>query len=141
MSDDADTEAAIRELVARDSRYPREAYLFLLNGLTRAQRLRQAELGTADARQHVRGPELLEALRDQALDEFGPLAYRVLDAWNIRRTEDFGNLVFSLIGAGLLSGTPEDSPVDFADGYEFTSAFVDPFAETGEMPTDLPPIA
>jgi uncharacterized repeat protein (TIGR04138 family) len=140
MDYDADTEAGIQELVRQDPRHPREAYHFVFAGLARAQQMRSAEVGSAGGRQHVRGPELLEALRDLALDEFGPLAYRVLCAWNIRRTEDFGRLVFSLIGAGLLSGTPEDSLVDFADGYEFTSAFVDPFVETGEMPADLPSI-
>lgn len=141
MDQEADTEAGIRELVRRDARHPREAYLFVFAGLERAQQMRRAEVGAAGARQHVRGPELLEALRDEALDEFGPLAYRVLSEWQIRRTEDFGRLVFNLIEAGLLSATPEDSPVDFADGYEFTSAFVDPFRETGEMPSDLPPIS
>lgn len=140
MNDDADTEAGIRELVRQEPRHPREAYLFVFAGLARAQQMRSAEVGADGGRHHVRGPELLEALRDQALDEFGPLARRVLSEWNIRRTEDFGHLVFNLIGAGLLSATPEDSPVDFADGYEFTSAFADPFVETGEMPTDLPPI-
>jgi uncharacterized repeat protein (TIGR04138 family) len=140
MDQEADTEAGIEELVRKDPRHPRAAYHFVLAGLARAQQIRSAEVGSEDGRQHIRGPELLEALRDQALDEFGPLAYRVLSDWNVRRTEDFGRLVFNLIDAGLLSATAEDSPVDFADGYEFTSAFVDPFAETGEMPTDLPPI-
>lgn len=140
MNDDADTEAGLRELVRRDPRHPREAYLFVFAGLARAQQMRSAEVGAEGERQHVRGPELLESLRDLALDDFGPLAHHVLGAWGIRRTEDFGRLVFSLIGAGLLSGTPEDSQADFADGYDFTSAFVDPFVETGEMPADLPPI-
>lgn len=140
MDQEADTEAGIQELLRRDPRQPRAAYLFVLAGLARAQQMRSAEVGAVGERQHVRGPELLEALRDLALDEFGPLAYRVLCAWNLQRTEDFGRLVFSLIDVGLLSGTPEDSLADFADGYDFSSAFVDPFAETGEMPTDLPPI-
>jgi len=139
MGPDASTEARLSELLQKDPAYPREAYLFLLAGLDRAQQMHVPE-GAETSRRHMRGPELLEALRDLALDEFGPLACRVLASWGVRRTEDFGQLVFKLVGAGLLSATPDDSPTDFADGYDFATAFVEPFAEEGEPPTDLPPI-
>lgn len=139
MDPDANTEARLTELLQKDTTYPREAYLFLLAGLDRAQQMSVPE-GAETTRRHVRGPDLLEALRDLALDEFGPLACRVLASWGIRRTEDFGRLVFSLVGAGLLSATPEDSPADFADGYDFATAFVEPFSEGGEPPADLPPV-
>jgi uncharacterized repeat protein (TIGR04138 family) len=139
MAPAPDTDARLTELLQKNPRYPREAYLFLFAGLERAQQIRAAEGGDQTGR-HVRGPELLEALRDLALDEFGPLAHRVLSAWNVHRTEDFGHLVFNLVEAGLLGATPEDSLADFADGYDFQGAFLDPFAEEGEMPADLPPI-
>ena len=139
LSHDAKTEAKLARLLKQNSRYPREAYLFLFAGLVRAQQNRTEKPSGAGA-DHVRGPELCEALRELALDEFGPLALRVLREWNILRTDDFGRIVFNLIEAGLLSSTAEDSLVDFADGYEFTTAFVEPFAETGDLPTDLPPL-
>jgi uncharacterized repeat protein (TIGR04138 family) len=136
---DADVEAQLADLLARDQRYPRDAYLFVFAGLARTQETQVPDAGSGRDR-HVGGGALLEALRDLALEEFGPMASRVLAAWSIRRTEDFGQLVFALIEAGLLSGTPTDSMADFVDGYDFATAFDEPFAETGDMPTDLPPI-
>ncbi len=134
--DDADRLEAV---LARDPRYPRDAYVFLLAGLERARQQREGE-DPSRRRRHLRAGELLEALRDLALDEFGPLAYRVLSAWGIRRTEDFGRLVYNLVDVGLVSVSPDDSPADFCDGFDFATAFREPFERTGDMPTDLPPV-
>ena len=139
MAEDEDSEARLNRLLESDRCYPRDAYTFLLSGLARAQRDGPAG-DPREGRGHVRGHELLEALREQALDEFGPLAFRVLAEWNIHRTEDFGRMVFNLIQADVLSAAEADAPADFADGYAFASAFVDPFVEEGDMPADLPPI-
>lgn len=139
MDLDAESEAKLRQVLEHDPQHPRDAYLFIFAGLARAQQEVIADAGAGRDR-HVGGADLLEALRDLALEEFGPLAFRVLAEWNIHRTDDFGRLIFGLVDAGLLSVTAEDSMADFVDGYDFTAAFVEPFAETGEMPTGLPPI-
>ena len=57
------------------------------------------------------------------LARFGPLAKDVLNFWGVRATEDFGNIVFNLVEAGLLLKTKEDSLADFIDVYDFDAAF------------------
>ncbi|MDD5269749.1 MAG: hypothetical protein PHE80_01005, partial [Candidatus Omnitrophica bacterium] len=71
---------------------------------------------------HVNGRELSEGLREYAIDQFGPLARTVLESWGVTKTEDFGNIVFNLIKAKLLSKTEEDSIEDFMDVFEFKKA-------------------
>jgi len=139
---DASMAAALAALAERDPRYRRQAYEVVLAALAQAQHeaVDAASRSRRPAASHVGGEAILEALRRLALAEYGPLAYRVLTTWGLRRTEDVGAVVFALIEAGLLSATAEDSPADFADGYDFVTAFVEPFAESGDMPAGLPPL-
>ncbi len=122
----------VRALVARDPRYPAEAYHFVREGLDHT--VKTLKKGVRGAARHVSGKELLEGLREHALEEFGPMALSVLDAWNIRRTEDFGELVFNLVEAGKLARTERDSKDDFAGGYDFQEAFARPY-EADEPPS------
>jgi len=118
-------EEALAQIVREDPRYPEDAYLFLREGLDFTIKLLQKP--PEGPGRHVTGGELLDGLRQYALQEFGPLARRVLATWGIRHTEDFGNLVFNLVGKGVLGKTAEDRLEDFAGGYDFDDAFVRPF--------------
>ena len=62
-----------------------------------------------------------------SLDQFGPLAKTVLNAWGLRRCSDFGEVVFNLIDYNVFSKTENDRREDFADTYDFDDAFVKPF--------------
>ena len=118
-------EDVLAQLVRDDPRYPAEAYGFLRQGLDAAVKLySKPDHGPG---RHVTGQELLEALRQCALREFGPMAATVLRSWGIRRTDDFGEMVFNLVNRGLLGKTDQDRKEDFAGGYDFTEAFVTPF--------------
>jgi uncharacterized repeat protein (TIGR04138 family) len=66
---------------------------------------------------------LLEAIRELALKKFGKRAKAALAEWKIFRTEDFGEIVFDLIDAELLSKQPEESKEDFKNGFNFDEAF------------------
>ena len=107
-------------LLEKDSRYKVEAYLFVREALDYTVR-------SFSKPRHVSGQELLEGMRDYALQEFGPLTRRVLTEWGVHECIDFGNIVFNLIDAGLLGKTEEDSIEDFMDGYDFHEAFTLPF--------------
>src|SRR5215813_479558 len=110
----------LEELVRRDPRYPLEAYEFVFAALTHTQRLlgRNAspEPGQEDEH-HVSGQQLLQGVRDLALREFGLLARTVFRMWGINRTDDFGELVFNLVEANLMSKTNEDDRADFRGIY------------------------
>ncbi|MBK9384498.1 MAG: hypothetical protein IPN34_06720 [Planctomycetes bacterium] len=76
----------------------------------------------SEPHRHVSGHELLEGLKDYALEYFGPLARTVLKLWGVRRSEDFGAIVFHLVEAQLLSRQESDSLDDFARGFDFRDA-------------------
>jgi uncharacterized repeat protein (TIGR04138 family) len=113
MSRDSD---AVESIVARDGRYHREAYRFVMAALEHTVQ----DLGE---RRHVSGQELLEGIRAMGRERFGMMAPAVFNAWGIRQTEDFGRVVFNLVEAGVLSKRDEDSVEDFRDGFDFATAF------------------
>ena len=76
---------------------------------------------------HVSGQELLAGIRSYALEQFGPMTLTVLNEWGVRRSEDFGELVFNMVENHLLAKTKKDSREDFKDGYDFDEAFRQPF--------------
>src|SRR5436305_5261482 len=118
------------EVVRRDPRYAYEAYEFVFDALAHTQKqLGRAPLPEALAEQdhHVSGPELLEGIRDLALREFGRMARTVFRLWGIERTDDFGEIVFNLIEAGMMSRTNEDSREDFRGVYDLDRALLQGF--------------
>ena len=57
------------------------------------------------------------------------MASFVFRQWGVHCTRDFGEVVFNLIDAGLLSRRPEDSRLDFANGYDFDTVFEEKFRQ------------
>lgn len=106
----------VAEIILKDPRYKWEAYSFVLTALGYTQ-------GKMEESRHVTGQELLEGIREYALEEYGVMARTVFDHWGIHSTEDFGNIVFNMVNAGLLGKTEEDSIEDFKGGYDFKEAF------------------
>jgi uncharacterized repeat protein (TIGR04138 family) len=140
----------LAEVVRYDGRYAYEAYEFVFYALHHTQKLLGREppdSGPADGGQeelkadrcptsaarggepyhHVSGPELLHGIRDLALREFGRMARTVFRLWGVERTDDFGEIVFNLIAAGLMSKTTEDAREDFHGVYDLDQALVDGF--------------
>jgi uncharacterized repeat protein (TIGR04138 family) len=106
----------VEEIVTKDPRYKVEAYDFVMSALNYTQ-------SKLDKPRHVSGRELLEGIREYGLELFGLMTLTVFENWGVRRTEDFGNIVFNMLEAGLLSKTDEDSIEDFKAGYDFKEAF------------------
>jgi uncharacterized repeat protein (TIGR04138 family) len=121
----------LAEVVRRDPHYAYEAYEFVFYALHHTQKMLGREApppeGEAEPQHHVSGPELLEGIRDLALREFGRMARTVFHLWGIERTADFGEIVFNLIEAGMMSKTNEDSRRDFHDVYDLDRALVEGF--------------
>jgi uncharacterized repeat protein (TIGR04138 family) len=114
----------LTRLRADGYRYDERAYLFMLAAIEFLQ-------SRLEARRHVTGAELAWACRDLAVRQFGLLASDVLGYWGIRRTEDYGSIVFILVRAGLLSTQATDREEDFAAVYEFGEAFSEPYPWDG----------
>ena len=66
-------------------------------------------------------------MKESGKNHFGYLARTVLESWNVRTTDDFGNLVYNMIGADLLRKAEGDSIDDFHDIYDFRQAFDEAF--------------
>jgi uncharacterized repeat protein (TIGR04138 family) len=115
----------LEEVIARDQRYHRGAYLFLREALDYTQK--KMTKSSKVALRHVTGQELLEGIREYGLSQFGPMTLDVFEEWHVRACEDFGEIVFNLVECGLLSKTENDSRADFKGGYGFYQAFREPF--------------
>jgi uncharacterized repeat protein (TIGR04138 family) len=115
----------VEQICAKDTRYSLDAYHFVQEGLNHT--LKGLKRGSQHAHRHVSGQELLHGLRDFALKEYGPMSKAVLNEWDIRTTDDFGQVVFNLVNAGVLGKNETDSPSDFKNVFTFDEAFVKPF--------------
>lgn len=126
MNDQSFEDAVVR-LCAPDSgfEYDTEAWYFLRDGLDRA--VAAAAAADGGKPRHVSGRELCEALRDLALELFGPMALLVLSQWGIFETSDFGRMVSALVGEGVFGKSPEDSEKDFDGVYDFAETFDSPY--------------
>src|SRR3989442_4705624 len=122
----ASFEEAIEQIAAQDRRYHREAYFFLREALNHTQKMTGKPPKKNEVR-HVSGQELLNGIREYALQPFGPMTLTVLEEWGIKCCEDFGELVFNMVESGLLAKTDKDSRDDFKAGYDFHEAFRQPF--------------
>ncbi len=116
---------AIDEIVNKDPRFEREAYIFIREALDFT--LRKLNKESTASNRHVSAGEFVEGIRQYALQEFGPMVPTVLGFWKVRSSEDFGSLVFNLIEAGIFGRSDNDNPADFADVLDFRAAFVEPF--------------
>ena len=116
---------ALDVILAKDSRYTRDAYHFLREALDFTQKLISKE--NKGAVRHVTGQELLDGIRQFALQQFGPMTMTVFEEWGINQCRDFGEMVFNMVENSLLAKTEKDTREDFQDGYDFTEAFRKPF--------------
>ena len=106
----------IEDIIAEDGRYRLEAYVFIMNAL-------DVTVSRKPVRGHVSGEELLKGVKDYGQHLFGPTARMVFEHWGVRETDDFGNIVFNLVRAGILGKSDSDSVDDFTGVYDFGDVF------------------
>ena len=116
----------LKQVLRKAGPYPLEAFNFVREGLTyTAQSIHEDLEALPESDRHITGQQLCLGLRDYAIDQYGLLAPTVLRHWRIRRTDDFGRIVFAMIDAGLMTSTDQDSIEDFRAVYDFSEAFND----------------
>lgn len=116
---------ALDQILATDNRFHRDAYLFMREALDFTQKSVGRE--NQGKVRHVTGQELLNGLRQYALQQFGPMTVTVFEEWGITNCQAFGEIVFNMVEIGLLAKTDKDTRADFQEGYDFTDAFSKPF--------------
>ena len=106
----------LERVAASDSRYKLEAYVFAMGSL-------EYTLSKLGRRGHVSGGELLDGIKEFAKERFGLTARMVFEHWGVRKTDDFGEIVFNLVAARILGKTEQDSREDFRNVYDFREVF------------------
>ncbi|PIQ88552.1 MAG: hypothetical protein COV72_07960 [Candidatus Omnitrophica bacterium CG11_big_fil_rev_8_21_14_0_20_42_13] len=104
------------KIIEQDRRYKLDAYDFVLAALSYTQK--KIKKGG-----HVSGQELLLGIKEYALEQFGGLSAIVFEHWGIKKTEDFGEIVFNMVGENILHRTANDTKKDFKNGYKFEEVF------------------
>jgi uncharacterized repeat protein (TIGR04138 family) len=122
-------EDKIQTVRRRDRRFSRHAYYFVLDALDYTMSHLGREQMAGEER-HVGGRELLVGIKEFAAEQFGPMATLVFERWGVRGAADFGEIVFNLIDAELLSRRSSDSRLDFVDGTDFREAFAEKHRES-----------
>ena len=107
---------ALLKVLTKDKRYDPESYSLVMSALTYTSK-------NLKRRGHISGQELLDGIKDYALEQFGPMARIVFEHWGIKTTDDFGEIVFNMINSGILGKTDQDSKLDFNNGYDFKDVF------------------
>ena len=105
------------DIVAKDSRYDGRAYALLMDVVH--------YLGKDG--KHMSAAEIMDEFRETALDQFGPLAYRVLTEWGLKSCEDIGEMMFNLAEFHRVKRDENDTLEGFVGGYDFEEAFLGPF--------------
>lgn len=116
MEEKKDFYQVVEDICAKDPHYKPDSYEFVMQAL----HFTQSKLKKHG---HVTGRELLEGIREFAIEQYGPMAKTVFKHWGITKTEDFGNIVFNLVERRVLSKTETDSINDFKDIYDFEAVF------------------
>ncbi len=104
--------------------YPLEAFAFVREGLNYSvEAVHEDPDSLPEDERHISGQQLCLGLRDLAITKYGLLAPIVFEHWQVRRTCDFGRIVFAMIDAGLMTKTSSDSMEDFQAVFDFDEAF------------------
>jgi uncharacterized repeat protein (TIGR04138 family) len=122
LASDYSQEKFLTQALGQNPPYPIKAYEFVCEALDLCRNL-PVEKPEHQPIRHVSGQEFLEVVRQLALKKFSKQAKAVLRNWKICRTEDFGEIVFGMVDAGLLMKRPEDAKADFQNGFSFDEAF------------------
>jgi len=130
---------AVDSIIAKDARFSRDAYAFVREALDFTQKLVVKE-ARGNIR-HVSGQELLNGIRQFALQQFGPMVVTVFEDWGVKSCRDFGEIVFNMVETGLLAKTDKDTRDDFQNGYDFTDAFRKPYWPQSKLKPETKPVA
>ncbi|KKQ56709.1 MAG: hypothetical protein US74_C0012G0032 [Parcubacteria group bacterium GW2011_GWA2_38_13] len=104
-----------------NNRHPICAYKFLHDSLCWASKRIAQKQGVRVG--HITAKELSLGFRDLAIREFGCMALTVIESWKIHSTRNIGEMVFELVGKGIMGLSNSDRESDFIGLYEFSNAF------------------
>jgi uncharacterized repeat protein (TIGR04138 family) len=121
-------------LLARDPRFSIQAYRFVMHALRHATIKHYGNCPTTagsnpktQVAEHVSGQQLCHAAAELASQEYGYLAYEVLQQWGIQKTGDIGDIVYHMIEEKHMQRSHDDNRSDFDDVFNMKQRLVDDF--------------
>ena len=109
------------QIAKEDTRFSPSAIRFVYEGLTFT-----VKKITVEPR-HISGQTLCEGLQKLAIEKWGRMAMVVLNNWGIKKTRDFGEIVYLMIKHKWMSSAETDTIDDFNDVFDFQTVFKDQF--------------
>ena len=106
---ESEFERKIAMIAAREPRFDIESYGFISEAVA-------FTVSRLARKRHVSAAELLDGVREFAAVKFGAVASQVLASWGMTHESHVGEIVYLLIGGGLLRESEDDSPEDFNTG-------------------------
>ena len=106
----------VSQICVEDDRYHTDAYEFVMEALNFAQKKFKKN-------KHVNGRQFLEGIKELLMRKFGPMTIPVLDYWGVKKTEDFGNIVYNLEKHKVIAKDEDDQYETFKDVYDFQKVF------------------
>ena len=92
--------ATVEKIVTRDPRYASEAYAFISDAVLYTTR--KMESNSHPRKHHITGRELLDGIKEFAMQQFGPIASAVLRYWGLNDSMAIGHVVFNMVNNQLL---------------------------------------
>lgn len=106
--------------IAAKTRYPYKAFEFVRLALDFTVHALHEDPASLDLRdRHVSGTQLCQGIKRYAVEQYGHMARVVLLRWKITRTDDFGQIVFAMVNAGVMHAAESDSLRDFDAVFSF----------------------
>ena len=110
----------LERILEKNKAYKKDAYIFVLEAL-------DYTLSKLTSPRHLAARELLEGMREFGIEQFGPMVLEVFAYWGVKKTDDFGEIVFNLIEGDLLTKRDTDSKEDFKGVFVFQDVFKNDF--------------
>ncbi len=98
---------AVRDILRQHPEYDKEAYYLLDRTIGYASAVMKLE-------GHLSAEQIHLCYCKLAQEEFGPLAYEVLENWGIKDSPDLGTIVYNLIEIGVFGKDSDDDQHDFS---------------------------
>lgn len=116
----------VESILQDDSRYAAGAYVFVRMALDyTVKNIRSKYPKRVD--RNVSTRELLDGVKDFALESFGPMTMTLFEEWGVHTSRDIGEIVFNLVKVGALRKTDDDKIEDFDGVFDFCEVFEKPF--------------
>ena len=121
MGDDygPDWDADWSDVSSRDKRYDPNAFAFAYFVFANVANEHDGECKSA--------VDLMNRFCNDALNEFGPLAYQVLLEWGVRESADIWELLSGMSESGRIPKLADFDRGDFIGGPDFRTELLEPF--------------